>query len=141
MKNLAICALLLFCSTLTFGQCDKDLMLTSIKTEYVDAAAVLQRTVDEESTIEINKTQIIVKGGDNPIMTGTIDAQSVVCNWSVPFKEGKTVFKAVFKDPNEGDFHVTFTIEGKAGVVTALMEIEETPDRKIRVTLTSFKEK
>ena len=141
MKNFAILALILLSSSFSYGQCNKELLLTSSKTEYFDGSGALQRSVDEESSVEINKTQIIIKGGDNPIMLGTIDNQTVVCNWTDAFKEGKSVMKAVFKDQNEGEFHVTFSIEGKAGVVTALMEIDETPDRKIKVVLTSFKEK
>jgi hypothetical protein len=141
MKNFAILALIVLSVSFSYGQCNKDLLLTSSKTEYFDGSDALQRSVDEESTIEINKTQVIIKGGDNPVMISTIDTQSIACDWSTAFKEGKTVFKALFEDQNKEVLHVKFTIEGKAGVVTALMEIDETPDRKIKVTLTSFKEK
>jgi hypothetical protein len=37
--------------------------------------------------------------------------------------------------------HATITIEGKDGKITFLMEIEEMPDRKIRVWVDEFGEK
>ncbi|RYG40562.1 MAG: hypothetical protein EOO01_27060 [Chitinophagaceae bacterium] len=140
MKTLLISFFLLFCTILSFGQCDKEVKLTTSKTEYLDAAGVVQRTVDEQSTIDIGKTDIlIIPGNADQKMIGII--QSTTCTWSVPYKEGKTVMKALFKEPSGEERHVTLTIEGKAGQLTFLMEIAEMPDRKIRVWVEEFGEK
>jgi hypothetical protein len=138
MKNLILFALLLS-TTLSFGQCDKDVMLTSSKTEYLDGSGTVQRTENEQSTIEINKSQVIITpGNSNHKMTGKVE--SAACNWSTAYQEGKTVIKAVFDDPSGESRHATLTTEGKAGMVTFLMEIAEMPDKKIRVSVNSFKE-
>ena len=140
MKTLLFSLLLISSALLSFGQCDKEVKLATSKTEYLDAAGVVQRTVDEQSTIEIGKTEVlIIPGNEDKKMNGTI--QSTTCTWSVPYKEGKSVIKALFsKEPGQ-QMHATITIEGKAGKVTFLMEIEEMPDRKIRVWVDEFGEK
>ncbi|MGM9512169.1 hypothetical protein ACS5NO_30820 [Larkinella sp. GY13] len=140
MKTFLFSFSLLFSTVLSFGQCAKEVKLITSKTEYLDAAGVVQRTVDEQSTIDIGKTDIlIVPGNADQKMNGTI--QSTTCTWSVPYKEGKTVIKALFaKEPGQ-EMHVTITIEGKADQLTFLMEIAEMPDRKIRVWVEEFGEK
>lgn len=140
MKTILFSFSLLFSAVLSFAQCDKEVKLITSKTEYLDAAGVVQRTVDEQSTIDIGKTDIlIVPGNADQKMIGTI--QSTTCTWSVPYKEGKSVIKALFaKEPGQ-QMHVTITIEGKEGQLTFLMEIAEMPDRKIRVWVEEFGEK
>ncbi|RRA98982.1 hypothetical protein [Larkinella rosea] len=140
MKTLLTAFLLIFSAVITFAQCDKDVQLTTTKTEYLDGTGTVQRTVDEQSTIEIGKTEILIRPGNaDRKMNGTI--QSTTCNWSVPYKDGKTVLKALFKEPSGEERHVTLTIEGKEGKVTFLMEVQEMADRKILVTVDSFSEK
>jgi hypothetical protein len=58
----------------------------------------------------------------------------------VPFKEGKSTIKALFSEDNGEKRNVTLTLEGKEGKVTLLMEIKESPDRKIRIPILEFKE-
>jgi hypothetical protein len=140
MKTILFSLSLLFSTVLSFGQCDKEVKLTTSKTEYLDAAGVVQRTVDEKSTIDIGKTDVlIVPGNADQKMIGTI--QSTTCTWTTPYQEGKTVMKALFKEPSGEERHVTLTIEGKAGKLTFLMEIAEMPERKIRVWVEEFGEK
>ncbi|GAB3923391.1 hypothetical protein [Larkinella terrae] len=141
MKTLLASILLIFSTVISFAQCGKEVRLTTIKTEYLDGTGVVQRTVEEQSTIEIGKTEIVILPGGKADhkMTGTI--QSTTCNWSVPYKEGKTVIKSVVTDPSGDPRHATLTIEGKADKVTFLMEVEEMPDRKILVSVDSFGEK
>ncbi|MPR35641.1 hypothetical protein [Salmonirosea aquatica] len=140
MKNQIYSILLLAASsTLSFGQCNQDVTITASKTEYLDGSGVIQRTVDEQSTIQIKGSQIIITPGSaDHQMTGTIE--STTCDWSTPYKEGKTVSKAVFEDPSREQRHVTLTTEGKGGKVTFLMEIDEMPDKKIRVSVVDFQE-
>ena len=133
--------ILLFSSTrFSLAQCGKQIILISHKTEYLDENYSLQRSVDEKSTIEINKSEIIVNpGNDQRKMTGVIKGGS--CSWTRPFQDGKWVIKATFTKEGEGTRNATVTIEGKDGKVSFLMEIAEMPDRKIRVWADTFEEK
>lgn len=123
----------------TFAQCDKKLLLTSSVTEHLDSSGTIQRTMDENTTIEISKTEIVIApSGDEHKITGPIKSHE--CNWSTPYKEGKSVIKAELTDPGGQTMHATITITGKDGKVTLLFQIAEMPDRKIRVTVEKFEE-
>ena len=127
-------------SVATYAQCDKKLVLTASSTEYLDAAYEVQRTVDEETVIEISKPVItITPGNEGNTMTGTIKSDS--CSWKLPYKEGKSVLKVTLADPSGETQDVTITIEGKEGKLTLLAEIDNRPDQKIRVALNKFEEK
>lgn len=140
MKTLLASFLLISSPLLTFAQCDKEVRLTTSKTDYLDGTGAVQRTVDEQSTIEIGKTEVLIRPGNaDRKMNGTI--QSTICTWSVPYKDGKTVLKALFKEPSGEERHATLTIEGKDGKVSFLMEVQEMADRKILATVDSFAEK
>lgn len=135
-KHAIVFSLLLICGTATFAQCGKKLVLNSVKTEYLDSTNTLQRSVDENTSIEINDSAITIKPADNTII-GAVKSQT--CSWSVPYKEGKSVIKTLLKTNND-ERNATLTIEGKNGVVTMLVEMAEDPNKKIRVTLTKFEE-
>lgn len=139
-KNIiGIFALLLLFNSVSFAQCDQNIVLTSSKTEYLDGQNALQRTVEEDSTVLIGDSKIIITpGSGDRKMVGVISSND--CDWKVPFKEGKSTIKAVFAEDNGEKRNVTLTIAGKDGKVTLLMEIKETPDRKIRIPIIEFKE-
>lgn len=136
-KFLAAVAFLLAGYSFSYAQCDKKVVLTSSKTEYLGADSLVQRTEDELSEVVIDKTTITVKPGDRNTMTGTIN--SYTCNWTTPYKEGKLVLKTTFTDGGESK-DVNITISGKDGKVTFLAEVIG-EDRKIRLAVDKFEEK
>lgn len=123
----------------SYAQCEKRVLVTSNKTEHLDAKGEVERSVDETTTIEYDNKEIVITPGDDPTMTGAI--KSTTCEWKVPFKEGKTVIKASLVDPQGQTMNLTITIEGKEGKISFLAEIEEMGDRKIRVIVDKFEEK
>ncbi|MBC7830207.1 MAG: hypothetical protein H7122_20860 [Chitinophagaceae bacterium] len=140
MKKTLFAVLLLSIGSITgYAQCARQVILTSSKTEYLDSNGALQKTEEEKSVVEINKSEIIITpGNEDHKMTGII--KSDTCNWKTPFKEGKTVIKATLsRDGNT--MNATITIEGKDGKITLLFEVEERPDRKIRIVADKFEEK
>ena len=140
MKPVILFALLTICAKSNFAQCGKSATLVSSKTEYLDGTYTLQRTVEEKSTIEINKAELVITPGDQPKMVGKITSDS--CDWKRPFKEGKSVIKAIFtREGQAQQINATVTIEGKDGKVTLIMEMEQMPDKKIRITADKFEEK
>lgn len=131
-----VLVLLLAGSSFSYAQCDKKVILTSSKTEFLGADSTVQRTKDETSQVVFDKTSISVSPGDQPAMTGTIN--SYTCSWTSPYKEGKLVLKATFSDGNESK-NVTITVTGKGGKVTFLAEVDG-EDRKIRLAADKFEE-
>lgn len=124
---------------MSFAQCEKNLVLTSSKTEHMNADGVVQRTDDETAKIELSKTAVNVSVNDEHKITGTIKSQT--CDWKVPFKDGKTIIKAAVTNDQGEERNVTITIEGKDGKVTLLFEMEGMADDRIRVGIDKFAEK
>ena len=142
MKHLIlIVALLSFYNFKSMGQCDKSVTLSATKTEFIDAGGTVQDTKEEKTIVEISKTNLlIIPGEEDHKMTGTI--KSYTCDWKIPFKEGKLIIKALLDDEGDGEpKNLTITIEGKDGKLSFLGEIEEMPDRKVKLTVEKFEEK
>lgn len=141
MKKILALAALLLAGMAGMAQCDKPSVLTSSKTEYLDANMNLQNTEDEKSTVEIDTTTVLIAPG-NGDQKMTINITSRDCNWKTAYKEGKSVIKGTMTEPDGSTTHnVTITIEGKEGKLTLLAELEDMPDRKIRVPIDTFAEK
>jgi hypothetical protein len=137
-KILLTITLLAALSVACFAQCDKTVVLTSSKTDHIDAAGALLRSEDEAVVIEINKTEVnVAVNGDHKI---TAVIKSNTCNWKVPFKDGKTVIHGVMQRDGQ-DKPVTLTLEGKDGKVTLLFQMDEALDDRVRITPDKFAEK
>ena len=128
---------MIFCTVLS-AQCNKNLTLTSSKTEYLDASGAVQRTVDEITKIGIDQKSITISPGGDHTMTGTI--LSATCSWKTAFKEGKSEFKTEFED-NGTLKKITIVLEGKNGKVSFTVTIADEPDKIIRVWSDTFEEK
>ena len=139
MKKTLMALLLGAASLPVFAQCDKKVVLTSSKTEHLKADSTIDRSEDEKTVLEFDKTNItVIPGSEEHKLTGTI--KSYTCDWSVPFKEGKTVLKATLADDHESH-DVTITISGKGGKISLLAEVDDMTDKKIRLVVDSFEEK
>ena len=123
----------------SYAQCGKKQLLTSSRTEYLDASGALQRTVDESAIIEYNDSSIVITRNTGQQMKGTINA--IDCEWKTPFKEGKTSIKSLITDERGEARNLHITIEGKDGTISFLAESPERPDRKIRLVIDKFEEK
>lgn len=139
MKRLLLLpVILLVMQVPAFAQCGDEVIITTSKTEYLNSAGVQQRAVDEQSTIEISKTKVVIRPGNaDQVMTGTITSET--CNWKTPYADGLSVIKARFDDSEVKN--VTINVKGEGGKVTVLVEIDEEPDKKIRVIADKFAKK
>ena len=123
-----------------FAQCDKNAVINSSKTEYMDSTGVIERTVNENSTVEIKGKEIIITpANEDNTMRGAI--QTMVCEWKVPFKEGKTVITSDLTRNGASEARaVTITIEGKDGKLTLIARSPQFPNRVIRLNIDHFAE-
>jgi hypothetical protein len=137
-KIILTLSLLIGLTAVTFAQCEKTVELSSSKTNHLDEKGTITRSDDETAVIDISKTAVDISvNGEHKI---TAPIKSNTCNWTVPFKEGKTVIKAT-ADHDGQDENITITIEGKDGKVTLLFEMESQPGDKIKVGIDKFIEK
>lgn len=140
MKKIIVSLTAVFCfaGIHSFAQCDKKLLLTSSKTEYLDTAGNITRSVNEKSTVEIKEKEIVIAAEGNPTMTGSYKVES--CNWAAAFKKGKSVYTAHFEQQGQEDRNIIITIEGKDGKISFVAKIKERPDRIIRLYPDKFEE-
>lgn len=140
MKKIIVSLTIILCgvSIQSIGQCGKKITLTSSKTEYLDTAGNVTRSVDEKSIIEIKEKEIMIAPGQNPPMTGSVAVES--CTWSKAFKEGRSVYSAHFEEPDKQARNITITIEGKDGKLTFIAQVKEQPNKIIRLSLDTFAE-
>jgi len=137
-KIILTLSLLIGLTAVTFAQCEKTVELSSSKTNHLDEKGTITRSDDETAVIDISKTAVDISvNGEHKI---TAPIKSNTCNWTVPFKEGKTIIKAT-ADHDGQDENITITIEGKDGKVTLLFEMESQPGDKIKVGIDKFIEK
>jgi Tfp pilus assembly protein PilE len=137
MKKIILVVSILLTGTATsFAQCDKKSVIHSSKTEYLDGNNLVERTVEENTVIEISKTDIIIKPGDK---TMKAEIKSDTCYWTVPFKEGKTTFSVTFNDDQGNKKQATITIEGKGEKLILFVRTEGMPNI-IRVPIDTFEE-
>ena len=126
--------------TLAIAQCDKNVVVNGSKTEYLDSAGVVERTVDENSTVDIKGKEIIITAGsDENVMRGPI--KTILCEWKVPFKEGKTVITTDLTRNGAPEARATtITIEGKDGKLFLVARSAQFPNRLIRLNIDHFAE-
>jgi len=143
MRSILItCLLLAAGSTITMAQCDKKVSFSSSKTQHLDESGGLKQADDEQTVVEFNKTDISVSinhDGQDEKMTGSV--KSYVCDWTVPFKTGKTTMNVTLKKDDGDSRDFTLTIEGKDGAITLLAENKDHPDDKIKLESVKFEEK
>ena len=121
-----------------FGQCGTKVVLTSSQTQHLGADSSVQRTEDEKVVIEFDKSTITISPGDNH-MTGKVD--SITCNWTTPYKVGKTRLKVTITNGQGETQRATITIEGRDGKIVLLGEVDNMPDEGIRLIADKFEEK
>jgi hypothetical protein len=139
MKHLFLATVLVAASYVGYSQCDKKILFTSSKTEHLGADSSVQRSDDENTLIEFDRSTITVAPGENPKMTGKVN--SMTCNWTTPYKIGRTQLKVTLTNPQGESKDVTITIEGKAGKIVFLAVLDDEPEKKIRLVADKFEEK
>jgi len=73
-----ILSLLVAGSVTSFAQCGKKVIITTSKTDHLDANGVVTRTVDEKAVVEIYKSALTINVNDEHKMTGTINQTPVI---------------------------------------------------------------
>lgn len=139
MKQFLVAAVLLTAVTTGYGQCEKMTVLSAAKTDHLAADSSVQRTDDGAITVEYDKTTFNVNPPEGGPLTGKVD--SFTCNWSTPYKVGKTRLRVTLTDEQGQPQHFTVIIEGKDGKVVLNAVMDDKPGEKIRLIADKFEEK
>jgi hypothetical protein len=106
MKQFLVAAILLAIAAAGYGQCEKKTVLSASKTDHLAADSSVQHSDDGAITVEFDKTTFNVNPPDGGPLTGKVD--SFTCNWSTPYKTGKTQIKVMLTNA-QGETH-KFTV-------------------------------
>jgi len=126
-------------ATAAHAQCDQKVVISSSKTEHLGADSMVTHSENDSTTVEFDKTNldVTVRGADrNQHLKGTVKSYS--CDWSVPFKEGKTVIKATLANEEGETRDLTITVTGTGGKVGFLAELAGDEIQRIRLVVDRF---
>ena len=139
MKQFLVAVLLLTAATAGYGQCEKKTIFSAPKTDHLAADSSVQQSEDGVITIEFDKTTFNVNPPTEGPLTGKVN--SFTCNWTTPYKVGKTQMKVTLTNAQGESHNYTVTIEGKAGKVILYGVMDDHPEQFIRLTADKFEEK
>ncbi len=142
MRSFFITVILLVASgTLCMAQCDQKVSFTSGITTHLDANGGVKNTVAEQTTLTFDKIDLVVAiSRDRADMKLTGKVKSYVCDWKVPFKEGKTTLTGSLVNDNGESRDYTITIEGKDGKIQLLAVSPDEPDDQIKLEADKFQQ-
>jgi len=123
------------------AQCNKKILWTSTKEEFLDANGQVTHTDEDSVTLEVSDSGITINHNNIPQdeLKGTI--KEINCNWSEPFKTGETTFKSDLTEVSGDEHNGNFTIEGKDGQISVLMELTDKGGMKIKLYVNRYEEK
>src|SRR5215470_19266367 len=102
-------------ATAAHAQCDKKVLYTSVKEEWLNSKDEVQKTDQDKVTVEVTKTSVVINHNDDPNDEMKGDIKTVDCNWTESYKTGKTTIHANLVEGNNDVHDATLTIEGKDG--------------------------
>lgn len=139
-KLLATSGLLILLALSSQAQCEKNLTLTSAKTEFIDSAGKVADVKDMPTTVELTPHHIIVRleQGDDGIIEG--DIKNLKCNWKELYKSGQATFGSLLAKANGETREATFVLEAKDGKLYLTVAMERMNDRKMRLQIDRYKE-
>jgi len=122
------------------AQCDKKVLYTSSKEEWLNSKDEVQKTDQDKVTVEISKTSVVINHNDDPNDEMKGDVKAIDCNWTELYKIGKTTIQAQLTEGNNDVHDASLTIEGKDGVMFILIELKDHPDTKIKAYVDKYEE-
>ena len=139
MKRFILMVLVVFIiSNYCNAQCDKKVVWTSVKEEFLDANGEVEQAHEDSVTIETSNAGIVVNHNNIPEdeLKGTIS--DIKCDWKEPYKNGKTIIKTNIAEANGEISEGSLTIEGKDGEIVILLEIH---GKQVKIYIAKYEEK
>ena len=127
-------------ATAAIAQCDKKILYTATKEEWLNSKDEIQKTDQDKVTVEVSKTNVVINHNDDPNDQMKGDIKTMDCNWAESYKNGKTTIHAQLVEGNNDMHDATLTIEGKDGAMFILIELKDHPDMRIKAYVDKYQE-
>ncbi|WP_276481876.1 hypothetical protein [Paraflavitalea pollutisoli] len=140
-KFLSVLFVALLLAGASFAQCDKHVVYSSEKQEFIGTDGQVEDIKTDALTLEFSQGKIVLNApGKGDALTGII--KETDCQWKTLYKEGKAVYKLDFQKPQSDETSGgSITIEAKDGVLTILVEIAKMEGRKVKLIVSKYEEK
>lgn len=125
-------------SSYCYSQCNAKIILSATGVEIMDKNNDVKSKDTERITTIKYDTRAIEINTEYNTRYGSID--SVYCNWSVPYKEGRTYLRGKLNFENGYQWVIKLTITGKEGKLTLLADMEHPDASVMRFALTTYEE-
>lgn len=140
-KSILLFMIIAAISVKSMAQCNKKVLYTSNKQEWLNSKEEVQKNDADKITVEVSNESIVFNHNDDPNDQMKGDITAADCNWTKAFKNGKTTMQAKLTE-GRGDVHdANITIEGKDGNMYILLELKDHPDMKIKAYINKYEEK
>lgn len=142
MKKILLLALVICSANCIWAQCEKKIVWTGNKAEFLDEAGAVNETKEVTVVIESSGKFVKITHSDdlNDSLTGPV--KELNCGWSEPYKNGKIVYKCELAERSGDVAASTMTVEAKDSKIVIYLNIV-TPDGKkmtIRIPVENYKE-
>ena len=124
------------------AQCDKKIVWTASKAEFVDDAGNVQDTKDIGVTVHTSGKWILIIHDDDPTDSLSGPVKDVQCDWKEPVKNGKMTLNADLSDRNSPGMKSSLVIEAKDSKTIILVNFQggDGTTKHVRLAIDSYKE-
>jgi hypothetical protein len=142
MKKILLLALIICSANWVWAQCEKKIVWTASKAEFLDETGAVQDTKDVTVVIESSGKYIKITHSDDLADSLTGPVKKLNCGWTEPYKNGKLVYECDLSERSGDMANSTMTVEAKDSKIIIYLHVE-TPDGKkmnIRIPVENYKE-
>jgi hypothetical protein len=124
------------------AQCDKKVLWSAVKADFVDETGAVQDTKNVKVAIYTSKKEINITHDDD--LTDSLGGiiKEFSCEWKQPFKNGKTIIKADLHDKDGEYTNSVITIEAADAKISVTINMVAPDGRKmiIKIPVDSYTE-
>jgi hypothetical protein len=141
-KLLLIVFISIVAGKIAIAQCDKKLVWTASKAEFVDDSGHVEDTKDIGVTVHTSGKWILVIHDDDPTDSLWGPVKDIQCNWKESMKDRKMTIQADLSERNSQNMESSLVIEAKDSKTTMLLSVHRSDGttRHIRLTIVGYKE-
>jgi hypothetical protein len=138
MKAILVSFILFATSLQAISQCNKKVTWYAAKGDMLDANGGVLDSKHDSIFLETDPQKITLRfKSDQNQLEGTVKEKT--CDWKEPFKNGKTVYHTTVT--LDGSLsNAIFTVEGRDGKISLLLEIEAREGRKFLIYIDRYEE-
>ena len=143
MKKLLLLLLIgMFAGGAATAQCDKKIIWTASKAEFVDDSGHVEDTKDIGVTVHTSGKWVLIIHNDDPTDSLSGPVKDIECNWKEPVVNGKMTIHADLSERNNQSMKSSLVIEAKDSktIMLVTFQRDDGTSKHVRLVIDSYKE-